>query len=199
MERELRDDELMHYGKRGMKWGVRHNPEKAYAKAEHKLAKLQNKANKAEDKKRKRADVLIRTSASDAMYANAARKADKAKRKVDKWVKAMDSVEKSNNKRNEKYKNKLADKYTKEGEGLIKQSKSSLYSQEDRSALLKAGTAQKHTADQLRKSKVDRSTTKNRLRKDADKTAEAKYNSYHVAYHPDGSVEIVKPPKKKKK
>lgn len=91
----MNDDELMHYGVKNMKWGVRRNPEKAFVKAN----KLKTKSDKATAKKYKRANPLIRTEISDARYRNAARKADKAtskylkaQRKAEKWVEAMNKT-----------------------------------------------------------------------------------------------------------
>lgn len=102
----MNDDELMHYGVKNMKWGVRRNPEKAFVKANAKYKKYQVKANKlktksdkATAKKYKRANPLIRTEISDARYRNAARKADKAtakylkaQRKAEKWVEVMNKT-----------------------------------------------------------------------------------------------------------
>lgn len=45
---EERDDYLEHYGVRGMKWGVRHDPKKAGRKSLKKLSKLDKKASDAE-------------------------------------------------------------------------------------------------------------------------------------------------------
>lgn len=89
-----------------MKWGVRHNPEKAFTKAnakyeryQAKINKLKTKSDKATAKKYKRANPLIRTEISDARYRNASRKADKAtakylkaKRKAEKWVETMNKT-----------------------------------------------------------------------------------------------------------
>lgn len=102
----MNNDELMHYGVKGMKWGVKHNPERAFTKAnakyekyQAKVNKLKTKSDKATAKKYKRANPLIRTEISDARYRNASRKADKAtakylkaKRKAKKWVEAMDKT-----------------------------------------------------------------------------------------------------------
>lgn len=41
------DNELMHYGVKGMKWGVRRNPSKAYFKAYKKKIKLEQRAKTA--------------------------------------------------------------------------------------------------------------------------------------------------------
>lgn len=43
---DMAPDELMHYGKLGMKWGVIHNPAKAYAKAINKRDSLNSKSDK---------------------------------------------------------------------------------------------------------------------------------------------------------
>lgn len=102
----MTENYLCHYGAKGMKWGVRHNPEKVFTKAnakyeryQAKINKLKTKSDKATAKKYKRANPLIRTEISDARYRNASRKADKAtakylkaKRKAEKWVEAMNKT-----------------------------------------------------------------------------------------------------------
>lgn len=63
---ELRraDNELKHYGVKGMKWGVRKNPAKAYSKASRKLNKLNRHVEKKERKMNKKiakADKILTT------------------------------------------------------------------------------------------------------------------------------------------
>lgn len=48
--RDKEEDHLEHYGVRGMKWGVRHDPKKAGRKSLKKLSKLDKKAEKNERK-----------------------------------------------------------------------------------------------------------------------------------------------------
>ncbi len=89
----LNPDELMHYGKLGMKWGVRHgHSDKVYAKASRKLEKLDNKVQKYAKKKYKHANPLIRTEISDDLYRQSARKEDKYKSKAQKWAKKVSRV-----------------------------------------------------------------------------------------------------------
>ena len=87
-----------------MKWGVRHNPQKAYKKASRKKAKLQSKALKKVNKAKK-----LRKKANKTKYGitdtgrtvwerrnlkadRAWRKATKATVKADKWIKSMNRV-----------------------------------------------------------------------------------------------------------
>lgn len=63
--RVVRSDELEHYGVVGMRWGVRKDKDKAYAKSMKKLSALDKKAQKKKDR-------------SDKYSAKADRKAAKA-------------------------------------------------------------------------------------------------------------------------
>ena len=100
----MRDDELMHYGVLGMKWGVhRGHASKAYGKASKKLTKLENKVVKAErkaDKAMYKADKRSYGFFADSGRARKARskarrlqsKANKYKYKTVKWLNNMDKV-----------------------------------------------------------------------------------------------------------
>lgn len=95
---------LAHYGVLGMKWGVRHDPGKAYRKATMKADKLQAKAAKRQDKAAKarnkaRTSRYGITDTGRTIWKNrqikagkANRKADKATRKAEKWIKQMNKA-----------------------------------------------------------------------------------------------------------
>lgn len=92
---------LQHYGVLGMKWGVRHNPQKAYKKSKKKIEKYQKKVDKhtakAEKHMGKAANKASRFFFRDE--SGAARQMRKSRRhsgravaysqKGSKWVKRM--------------------------------------------------------------------------------------------------------------
>lgn len=110
---EISDNELMHYGVRGMKWGVRRDPTKAYERASKKMAKLNNKVEKTTEKFYKNAHVHF-TDFGVAAERKARRKMDRATSKAMQWKKAMDK-EFSNTKLTS-----LEKKYTSKGEAYLK-------------------------------------------------------------------------------
>ena len=55
-----KDDHLAHYGVPGMRWGVRHDPQKAYTRASKKFNRLVNKSDKAYEKSQKYKDEGLR-------------------------------------------------------------------------------------------------------------------------------------------
>ena len=92
---------LSHYGVLGMKWGVRHNPQRAYEKASRKVGKFQRKIEKHDEKARKRmakgaaaeSRVLFRSpkyaqKQYDKSIVQSAR-AVKIAQKGSKWVQQM--------------------------------------------------------------------------------------------------------------
>lgn len=99
------DNELCHYGTLGMKWGVRKNPSKAYAKASKKANRLTERALKANLKsaklRKKSLPRLIAPSDSRG-YTKAVNaqlkanelevKSDKLTKKYNKWINAMEKA-----------------------------------------------------------------------------------------------------------
>lgn len=103
-ESNLRNDELMHYGVIGMKWGVhRGQSAKAYAKASDKLNRMSGKINKYQAKATKKmykADKkMYNPFSSKASVKKAHLEASKYQNKVDrrvykakKWMDQMSKV-----------------------------------------------------------------------------------------------------------
>lgn len=98
------EEYLAHYGVLGMRWGVRHDPRRAYRKATKKADKLnkkaaerRQKAEKAQNKARSSSYGITDTGRTiwenrQIKAGKATRKADKATRKAEKWIRKMDTV-----------------------------------------------------------------------------------------------------------
>lgn len=93
---------LQHYGVLGMRWGVRHDRQRAYRRASKKrdrlnakAAKKQEKADAAMSKARKapHGATTVGRTIWENKHLKAGKKqytADKATKKADKWMKAME-------------------------------------------------------------------------------------------------------------
>lgn len=81
------DDTLAHYGVKGMKWGVRRNPSRAYTKAVKKKSSLESKSVRyglKSAKARKKA-MKTRWKAEETFDAKKAKKARKLEKKSVKY------------------------------------------------------------------------------------------------------------------
>lgn len=88
-------DYLAHYGVLGMKWGVRHDPQKAYQKASKKFNKLEKKANKSLEKagkynrKQKRYSLGNIGNYNEDMAKRSYDRAERRTKRAAKWMKSM--------------------------------------------------------------------------------------------------------------
>ena len=90
------DAELKHYGVLGMKWGVRHNPTKAFSKSSKKASRLSDKYEKysskaaTADAKAHKSGKRYVTEIGRGITENRFKKAVKFDRKADRTLKKLD-------------------------------------------------------------------------------------------------------------
>ena len=89
----ISDDYLMHYGVKGMKWGVRHDPERSAQRARNKAAKGQLKT--ARKNFNKDYNSWYRQAYKPASYVNGSKANKEYNRRYDQAVKSAQAVNKA--------------------------------------------------------------------------------------------------------
>lgn len=85
----MEKNSLMHYGVLGMRWGVRKNPEKAFAKAQKKMQRLDARQERLQKKAVVRKYSFL---SSQRRTQRATYKADKATYKAARWYEKVKDV-----------------------------------------------------------------------------------------------------------
>ncbi len=85
----MNDEELMHYGVLGMRWGVRKNPARAFTRASKKMDRLDYKSTKAQNKAQR---AKYSRFTSEDKYNKRVFKADKVTYRAAKWYQSVAKV-----------------------------------------------------------------------------------------------------------